>query len=272
MLWFYLGVIVGCTAFFPLRRRGIANVIVGAARRLSSALRRKQLTMSLRVMMPTSCGGVVARHHRQPADVVVGHVVGRLPDGRVVVDEFRRPLHQLANRRARAKCPRPIDRAASARRRAFAWRRAPEILDAGCRRCRHRATLGLASTRSSALSANTAFDGDLADEDLIECIGDVLGRRPHAAAGDLFGHDRVPHQQARDEIRSRAAGQAAATSPAAAASFQTRTRPTPRTPATHRRTSPPCRPGPPRRHSTPSPGKRTRDQLAQRRRRSRRQS
>ena len=41
----------------------------------------------------------------------------------------------------------------------------------------------------------------ISNADLVEIVGGVVRWNAHAAAGDLLGHDRVAHHQARNQIR-----------------------------------------------------------------------
>ena len=110
----------------------------------------------------------------------------------------------------------------------------------------------------------TSRAAGVAHQHLLEVVGRVFGRHAHAATRDLLGHDRVAHDQRRDQVAPRCSRRAAAASPAAAASSRTRTPPTPAARAMRRRRSPPCRPAPAMRGSMPSRGQHRRQPRSRR--------
>ena len=160
--------------------------------------------MSLRVMMPRSWGGVCATS--PAAGRCCGWPCDRPPAGR---SSRRRQISAAASppplslrywKRPRPRCLRRVSTPTSVRRR-----RAPRSL---------MPTVDAPSTQPLSdlldsivgLKCKHRFRGNLADEDLIERVRDVF-RRCFARRDGRSFRMMIVHQQARYEIRCRAAGQ-----------------------------------------------------------------
>jgi hypothetical protein len=141
---------------------------------------------------PDDAVWLVSRNDGKPPDVLACHMIDRIPERRIVEHDGGRPLDDAAYGRGRRTAVGQVpsrDDSDETVGIVDHW------ITLVCRPlCMSRHPRADVLERIVCAQENHRRYSDVRHEHLIEEVGHVVAHDARTAAGDLFSHDRVPHQ------------------------------------------------------------------------------